>query len=70
MRETSATNNARGKTGTLSYVNALSGFLTTKRGQMLIFSFVGNNYTGAGRDVTTVMDEICVMLAGFDGEIP
>src|SRR5262249_30146370 len=70
MRNTPATNNVRGKTGSLSYVNALSGYLTTKHGQMLIFSFVGNNYTGGGRDVTTVMDEICGMLADFEGEIP
>ena len=70
MRSTAAANNAHGKTGTLTYVNALSGYLTTKRGQTLIFSLVGNNYTGAGRDVTAVMDEICVMLAEFEGDLP
>ncbi|MGH9844781.1 MAG: D-alanyl-D-alanine carboxypeptidase/D-alanyl-D-alanine endopeptidase [Blastocatellia bacterium] len=69
MRDTAAANNARGKTGTLSYVNALSGYVTTKRGQLLIFSLVGNNYAGAGRDVTAVLDGICVMLAEFDGEL-
>ena len=68
LRDTAAANNARGKTGTLSYVNALSGYVTTKRGQLLLFSLVGNNYTGAGRDVTAVLDGICVMLAEFDGE--
>ena len=69
MRDTAATNNFRGKTGTLSYANALSGYVTTKRGQSLILSLMGNNYTGAGREVTAVLDQICVMLAEFEGEI-
>ncbi|MGH9767186.1 MAG: D-alanyl-D-alanine carboxypeptidase/D-alanyl-D-alanine endopeptidase [Blastocatellia bacterium] len=69
MRDTNAANNFRGKTGTLTYVNALSGYVTTKRGQALIVSLMGNNYTGPGRDVTAAMDRICVMLAEFEGEI-
>lgn len=69
MRDTAAANNFRGKTGTLSYVNALSGYITTKRGQVLIFSGMGNNYVGPGRDVTSVMDQICVMLAEYEGEL-
>ncbi len=69
MRNTAAANNFRGKTGTLSYVNALSGYVTTKRGQKLVFSIMGNNFVGAGRDVTSVMDGICVMLADFEAEI-
>ena len=69
MRNTAAANNLRGKTGTLSYVNALSGYITTRRGQPLILSLMGNNYTGPGRDVTAVLDQICVMLAEFEGEI-
>lgn len=70
MRDSAATNNLRGKTGTLTYVNALSGYITTKRGQPLILSLMGNNYTGPGRETTGVMDQICVMLAEFAGEIP
>jgi serine-type D-Ala-D-Ala carboxypeptidase/endopeptidase (penicillin-binding protein 4) len=70
MRESPAANNMRGKTGTLTYVNALSGYVTTRRGQPLILSIMGNNYTGPGRETTGVMDQICVMLAEFDGEIP
>lgn len=70
MRDTAAANNLRGKTGTLSAVNALSGYVSTRRGQLLIFSMVGNNYAGPGRDVTGVMDAIGVLLAEFDAEIP
>jgi serine-type D-Ala-D-Ala carboxypeptidase/endopeptidase (penicillin-binding protein 4) len=69
MRETDAFNNFHGKTGTLSYVNSLSGYVTTHRGQVLIFSIMGNNYVGSGRDVTAVLDQVCVMLAEYDGEL-
>ncbi len=69
MRDSAAANNMRGKTGSLTYVNALSGYVTTKRGQTLILSLMANNYTGPGREATAVMDQICVMLAEFDGEI-
>jgi D-alanyl-D-alanine carboxypeptidase/D-alanyl-D-alanine-endopeptidase (penicillin-binding protein 4) len=69
MRDTAASNNFRGKTGTLTYVNALSGYVTTRSGQTLVFSLMGNNYTGASRDVVAVLDRICVMLAEYDGGI-
>jgi D-alanyl-D-alanine carboxypeptidase/D-alanyl-D-alanine-endopeptidase (penicillin-binding protein 4) len=63
MRGTAAAGNLRGKTGTLAYVNSLSEYVSTKRGQSVIFSMMANNYTGAGRDVTGIFDQICVMLA-------
>jgi D-alanyl-D-alanine carboxypeptidase/D-alanyl-D-alanine-endopeptidase (penicillin-binding protein 4) len=69
MRDTAAANNLRGKTGTLSYVNALSGYVTTKRGLVVIFSMMGNNYTGPGRDVTGVFDQIGLLLAEYEGEL-
>ncbi len=69
MRDTAAANNFRGKTGTLTFVNAMSGYITTKRGDLLILSLMGNNYAGPGRDVTAVLDQICVMLAEYDGEV-
>ena len=61
--------NLRAKTGTLSYVNALSGYLTTAGGQVLIVSLMGNNFVGPGREVTSVFDQIGVLLAEFAGEL-
>lgn len=66
MLNTSAADNFRGKTGTLSNVNSLSGYVTTKNGQSIILSMMSNNYTGPGREVTSVYDQICVMLSEID----
>jgi serine-type D-Ala-D-Ala carboxypeptidase/endopeptidase (penicillin-binding protein 4) len=69
MKGMPAEGNVRAKTGSLTYVNALSGYLTTARGQVVIFSFYGNNYTNGGREVTGVMDQICNLLVGYEGEL-
>ncbi len=69
MKRTLAEGNVRAKTGTLSYVNALSGYLTTSHGQLLIFTVYANNYTNGSRDVTVAMDQICNLLAGFPEEL-
>lgn len=69
MRGTPAANNVRAKTGSLMYVRSLSGYVTTKRGQTLVFSLLGNNYTGAGGDVTGLYDQICALLAGVEDEL-
>ncbi len=69
MKGTPAEGKVQAKTGSLTYVRALSGYITTKKGQMLIFSFLGNNYTGAGNEVTGVFDQICALLADYEGEL-
>ena len=69
MKGTAAEGKVQAKTGSLTYVRALSGYITTKKGQMLIFSLMGNNYTGAGGDVTGVFDQICALLADYEGEL-
>ena len=69
MKDTGAAGNARAKTGTLAYVNALSGYVKTRSGEVLIFSMFGNNYVGPAREVTQVLDRICTLLADFGGEV-
>lgn len=46
------------KTGTLSNNHCLSGYIITKTGKKLIFSFMNNNYVISTREVQAQMDEI------------
>ena len=44
MKGTAAAGNVKAKTGTLRYVHALSGFVTTAAGEHVVFSIMLNNY--------------------------
>ncbi|XRQ14470.1 D-alanyl-D-alanine carboxypeptidase/D-alanyl-D-alanine endopeptidase [Actinomadura welshii] len=61
MRGTAAAGNVHAKTGTLTGVTALSGYVRDPGGRLLIFSSVFNGYSGgAPKDIE---DEIAVRLA-------
>jgi len=47
-----------GKTGTLSNNHTLSGYVTTKRGQTFIFSWMNNNFTAPTSEVRKRMEEL------------
>lgn len=64
MRDTPAAGNVRAKTGTLRYMNTLSGYLTNKAGENLAFSLMLNNYDGNG--ARTALDKIAITLAEHD----
>ncbi len=46
------------KTGTLSGVHCLSGYIITQKGKMLIFSFMHNNFTGGSNPLKMEMEKI------------
>ena len=63
MRGTAAEANVRGKTGTLSNVRSLSGYVTTADGRLLLYSILCNNYLVPTAYVSRVQDTIAVRLA-------
>jgi D-alanyl-D-alanine carboxypeptidase/D-alanyl-D-alanine-endopeptidase (penicillin-binding protein 4) len=67
LRGTSAAGNLRAKTGTISNVSALSGYVTTAAGERLVFSTIVNHYTDERTPRTTFLDSIATLLASFSG---
>ncbi|MCP3032570.1 D-alanyl-D-alanine carboxypeptidase/D-alanyl-D-alanine-endopeptidase [Halobacillus sp. A1] len=65
MNHTAAEANVQAKTGSLTGVNSLSGYVTTEEGEELIFSIVLNHYIGG---VQSIVDEIAVTLAEYNTE--
>lgn len=71
MRDGAATDNLQAKTGTLTHVYTLSGFVTDAAGERLVFSLMLNRYMrptdGLGRNVQpspqSDLDAIATMLA-------
>ncbi len=67
FKGTAAQANARGKTGTLDQVSALTGYVTSKSGEKFVFSVLTNNIPNSRLRVRTI-DQIVVLLANFDGK--
>lgn len=65
LKETAAAGNLRAKTGSMTGVNSLSGYLTTKSGEKLVVSIILNGY--AKDDVLTALsDQIMTILASVE----
>jgi len=69
MRDTPAAGNVRAKTGALRWADSLSGYVTTARGERLVFSLMLNRHrnTDPNSSGRAELDVIAVMLAGFNG---
>lgn len=68
MRGTPAEGNVRAKTGSLSSVASLSGYVKTAGGEHLVFSMMLNNYPDAAAVRRDSIDAIAVLLASFAGK--
>ena len=65
MLNTSAQNNVHAKTGSLSGVSSLSGYVTSKNNHVIAFSILMENYVGSSSTARNFQDMICEMLAGY-----
>ena len=65
MIGTSAEGNLRAKTGTMSNIRSLAGYVTTRDGETLAFAILSDNFEGSGAAATEAVDRIAVTLAAF-----
>jgi D-alanyl-D-alanine carboxypeptidase/D-alanyl-D-alanine-endopeptidase (penicillin-binding protein 4) len=65
MRGTAAEGNARAKTGTMSNIRSLAGYVRTRDGETLAFAIIADNFEGTGAAATAAIDRIAVRLAEF-----
>jgi D-alanyl-D-alanine carboxypeptidase/D-alanyl-D-alanine-endopeptidase (penicillin-binding protein 4) len=65
MRQTRAAENARAKTGSIANVRALSGFVRTRDGDMLVFSMIANDFVISAATINWAADLAVEILANF-----
>jgi len=65
MVDTPLQNRVRAKTGSMSQVRSMSGYLTTAAGEPLVFSIIVNGFRLPGRDIDAVMDHALARLVEF-----
>jgi serine-type D-Ala-D-Ala carboxypeptidase/endopeptidase (penicillin-binding protein 4) len=65
MKNTAAEGNARAKTGSMTGVRGLSGYVTSADGEPLVFSILANNFDTPADTINGTSDAIVVRLAQF-----
>jgi D-alanyl-D-alanine carboxypeptidase/D-alanyl-D-alanine-endopeptidase (penicillin-binding protein 4) len=65
MRGTAAEANVRAKTGTMSNIRTLAGYVRTRDDETLAFAIMADNFEGAGSIAVQAIDSIAVRLAEF-----
>lgn len=65
MENSEAYNRVYAKTGTLSGVSCLSGYITSERGTEFVFSIMIQNFVGSAEDARHIQDRICDILSQY-----
>ena len=70
MRNTAAADNLHGKTGSMTSVTALSGYVSNADGRELVFSMVSNNYLSTPRSQEDALGVTLAEWSEADGAAP
>jgi serine-type D-Ala-D-Ala carboxypeptidase/endopeptidase (penicillin-binding protein 4) len=62
MRNTPLAGRVQAKTGTISNMRALSGFLTTNSGERIVFSIIANHFTAPTAEIDAVAEKMLLRL--------
>ena len=65
LKNSAAANNCHAKTGYISHASSLSGYITTKDGEMLVFSILMNNHLSSNALPVSIQDKIVLLLAAY-----
>ena len=65
MKGSCAEGNLRGKTGNMSGVSALSGYVKSADGEPLAFAMIMQNFAASGRHAREIQDRIAALLCGY-----
>ena len=65
MKGTAAEGNLRAKTGTMSNIRSLAGYVTARNGEHLAFAILINNFEGTSAAANQAIDAVAVRLAEF-----
>ncbi|MDP4199918.1 MAG: D-alanyl-D-alanine carboxypeptidase/D-alanyl-D-alanine-endopeptidase [Bacteroidota bacterium] len=65
LKGTPAAGNVHAKTGSMTGVRSISGYLTTRDGEPIAFSILLNNFTAPGSDATKLENEVLTRLVNF-----
>lgn len=68
MKGTKAEGNVHAKTGTISNVRGLSGYVKTADGEDLVFSFLVNGHLRTSRETEEITDSVLELIASFSRE--
>ncbi|MDR0754574.1 MAG: D-alanyl-D-alanine carboxypeptidase/D-alanyl-D-alanine-endopeptidase [Prevotellaceae bacterium] len=63
LKNTAAEGNVKAKSGSLSAVRSYSGYLTTKAGKDLCFSFIFNNFACKSAIITAKIEKLMILLS-------
>ena len=66
MTGTLAEGNVQAKTGSMSNVLTLSGYVDTRDGERLVFAILANNFGDNANAINRIIDKAVVLLANFE----